>query len=191
MLTFSQTIVPKVGATLAKPGGDHVGDPKFNLGFTVGVAVNVPLGSGSFSLQPELSFVQKGWKYDETGYSSKTRLDYLELPVLIKATFGEATKFYINVGPSLGLGLDGKFEIEYKNGSIKEDYDVEFGEGDDAETTYFKKTDFGLQFGGGVLVAEKVMIDIRYSLGLSSLSNDRKATNNVLQLTLGIPLNVK
>ncbi len=187
MFTFSQTIIPKLGATLAKPGGEYVKDSKFNSGFTVGVAVNVPIGSGSFSLQPELSFVQKGGKYNETNYSSKTRLDYLELPVLAKATFGEATKFYINVGPSLGLGLDGKVERDYMNGFVKEEDDVDFGEGDDA----FKKTDFGLQFGGGILIADKVMVDIRYGLGLSSLINDYKVTNNVLQFTLGIPLNVK
>ena len=76
ILTFSQTIIPKLGATFAKSGGEYVKGSKFNSGFTVGVAVNVPIGSGSFSLQPELSFVQKGWEIQRNQLlvKNKTRL---------------------------------------------------------------------------------------------------------------------
>ncbi len=188
--TFSQALIPKAGVTLSKFGGEDVEDAKFNLGFTLGLGFNLPVGDGPISVQPELNFVQKGTKAEEDGESAKMTLNYLEVPVLIKATFGEATKFYVNAGPSLGLGLGGK--LKASEGPISAEVDVKFGDGDDDEVVYIeKKTDFGLQLGGGVIIAEKVMIDLRYGLGLSSLFEDGKVKNNVLQFTVGIPLNLK
>lgn len=189
-LSFSQTLIPKAGLAMAKLGGSDVEDQKFNLGFTLGMGFNLPLGSGPLSIQPELNFIQKGSKANIDIYSSKLKLNYLEVPVLVKATFGETTKFYFNAGPSIALGLGGK--LKATEGSITEEVDVKFGDGEDEEALYVeKKTDFGLQFGGGVVIAEKIMIDIRYGAGLSSLFEDEKVKNNVLQFTVGVPLNLK
>jgi hypothetical protein len=179
---------------MAKLGGSDVEDQKFNLGFTLGMGFNLPVGSGPISIQPELNFIQKGSKTNldifGTTYSSKLKLNYLEVPVLVKATFGSTTKFYFNAGPSIALGLGGKMKVT--EGSTSEEADVKFGEGEDEETLYVeKKTDFGLQFGGGVIIAEKVMIDLRFGAGLSSLFEDETVKNNVLQFTVGIPLNLK
>lgn len=188
--TFSQTLIPKAGVTLSKFGGSDVEDAKFNLGFTLGLGFNLPVGNGPISVQPELNFAQKGTKGDEDGSTAKLKLNYLEVPVLVKATFGEATKFYVNAGPSIGLGLGGKIKVS--EGSFSGEADVKFGDGDDEEVFYIeKKTDFGLQLGGGVIIAEKIMIDLRYGLGLSSLYEDGKVKNNVLQFTVGVPLNLK
>lgn len=182
---FSQTIIPKAGVTLSKFGGSDIEDAKFNLGFTLGVGFNFPIGEGAFSLQPELNFIQKGAKYEEGDYSEKLKLNYLEIPILAKATFGEVTKFYVNVGPSLGYGLNGKVKV--KEGSLEEDFDVNFGdEVDEIE----KRMDVGLQLGAGVIIAEKIMIDLRYGLGLTSLNEESKVKNNVLQFTVGVPLSI-
>ena len=82
--------------------------------------------------------------------------------------------------------------MKAKIGSTTESVDVKFGDGEDEETLYVeKKTDFGLQFGGGVIIAEKVMIDLRYGAGLSTLFEDESVKNNVLQFTVGIPINLK
>lgn len=198
IVTFSQTIIPKVGATFSKFGGDDVEDAKFNFGFTLGAGVNFPLGSGPISLQPELNFIQKGSKAAEKNsefeLTQKTKLSYLEIPILVKASFGETTKFHINAGPSIGLGLGGKSKGEFKSafGTESLDSDIKFGDGNDEDYTYIEnRTDFGLQFGGGVVIANKVMIDIRYGLGLSSLVDDYKVKNNVLQFALGFPFNLK
>lgn len=187
---FSQSIIPKAGVTLSKWGGDDLEDIKFNVGFTVGVGFNFPLGTGPISLQPELNFIQKGWKAEDGDATAKAKLNYLEIPILVKATFGEATKFYLNAGPSIGLGFGGKLKAE--EGSLSEEVDVKFGDGDDEDALYIeKRTDVGLQLGGGVIVAEKVMIDLRYGLGLTSLFEDATIKNNVLQFTIGIPLGLK
>jgi len=189
-VTFSQTLIPKAGATFSKLGGSDVEDQKFNVGFTLGLGFNLPVGAGPLSIQPELNFIQKGSKSEFGDITSKLKLSYIEVPVLVKATFGTATKFYFNAGPSLGIGMGGKFK--QTQGSNSAEADVKFGDGDDDEVMYVeKKTDFGLQFGGGVLIADKIMIDIRYGLGLSTLESDVTIKNNSLQFTVGVPLNLK
>jgi hypothetical protein len=188
--SYGQTIIPKVGLTLATLGGDDAGDEaKSKAGFTVGVALNMPLGDGMFSLQPELNYIQKGVKYEEGDFKETLSLGYLEVPVLAKVTFGEATKFYFNAGPSVGFGLGGKYKIE-EDGE-KEEADVKFGDDKNDGKFYIQKgTDIGLQLGGGVIIAEKVMIDLRYGLGLTDLEDDSSIKNNVFQLTVGIPLSI-
>jgi opacity protein-like surface antigen len=187
--TFSQTIIPKVGATLSNWGGDDIDGTDAKLGLTLGVGFNFPLATGPISLQPELNFAQKGWKASEGDASVKVTINYIEIPVLIKASFGEATKFYLNAGPSLAIGLGGK--IKAKDGSMEESVKIKFGDVGEEDAMYIeKKTDIGLQMGAGVLVAEKVMIDVRYGLGLSSLYKDGTVKNNVIHFTVGFPLNL-
>ncbi|MBT1710183.1 outer membrane beta-barrel protein [Fulvivirgaceae bacterium PWU5] len=194
--SYGQTIIPKAGITLSTFGGDDAGDDtKSKIGFTLGAGLNLPLGDGMFSLQPELNYVQKGAKAEyvdedfNEDVTEKLTLGYLEIPVLVKVTFGEATKFYVNAGPSVGFGLGGKYKVEV--GDESEDVDVKFGDGDDEDKYYIEKgTDIGLQLGAGVIVAEKVMIDIRYGLGLTDLYDDVSMKNNVFQFTVGIPLSI-
>ena len=191
---FSQSIIPKAGVSLAKVGGSDVEDAKFNLGFTLGCGFNLPLGTGPISVQPELNYIQKGFKsemdFDGTVLDTRWKVGYLELPVLVKASFGEATKFYLNAGPSIAMGLGGKMKV--KSNGMSVDVDIKFGDNDFSEDAVYieKRMDFGVQFGGGVIIAEKVMIDVRYGLGLSSLYEDVTVTNNTLQFTVGVPLNL-
>jgi hypothetical protein len=193
-LTFGQTLIPKAGATFSKFGGSDEKNQKFNVGFTLGMGFNLPLGAGPFSIQPELNFIQKGSEDNvtvvTTNYTTKFKLNYLEVPVLLKASFGAATKIHINAGPSIAVGLGGK--VKATQGSDSAEFNVKFGEGDDAKTLYYdNKMDFGLQFGGGVTIAEIIMLDIRYGAGLSTLIENASVKNNVLQFTVGVPINLK
>jgi hypothetical protein len=188
--SYGQTIIPKVGVTLSKWGGDDVEDAKFKAGFTIGAGLNMPLGDGMFSLQPELNYIQKGSKWEEGDASEKYTVNYLEVPVLAKVTFGEATKFYVNAGPSVAFGLGGK--AKWEEGDESGETDIKFGDEDESSDDYYieKGTDISFQIGAGVIVAEKVMIDVRYGLGLTDLYDDGSVKNNVLQFTVGIPLSI-
>lgn len=188
--SYGQTIIPKVGLTLSKWSGDDVDDAKFKPGFTIGAGLNMPLGSGMISLQPEINYIQKGGKFEEGDFSDKYTVNYLEVPVLVKATFGEGTKFYVNAGPSVAFGLGGK--NKWEEGDEEGESDIKFGDEDENSDDFYieKGTDIGLQLGAGVIIAEKVMIDVRYGLGLTDLYDDSSVKNNVLQFTVGIPLSI-
>lgn len=204
LYTSAQTIIPKVGVTSSKIAFEEDTDEmKSVVGFTLGVALNFPL-SDAISLQPELNFIQKGQKLtaSDGGLDVKIteKLNYIEIPVLVKAAFGEGTQFFLNAGPSIGFGLGGKYKIAAKGTLLGSPVDeeesgkIEFGSGDDEEVVYYDNSlDVGLQLGFGVLIAEKISIDARYGLGLTNLMDKVgdeaiKSQNRVLQFTVGFPL---
>lgn len=164
-------IIPKAGINIATQS--MKGDKKAKVGFQGGVGINFLTGLSGFSVQPELNFISKGASFKTTSGREKLNLNYLELPVLAKYSFGPV---YLNAGPSLGLRL---------------------GQGDKEKATYgaMKKLDFGLQMGGGVAIAAglgKIILDARYVLGLTNISDVKGVNikNRGVQVSVGyaIPL---
>lgn len=222
LISRGQTIIPKAGLSYSNLSNSH---GKFKLGFSGGVGFNFPV-KHNFSIQPELSFIQKGTriKYNSkekfrkevffTSVDNKLAINYLEIPVLAKFTFASQNKFQVVAGPSLGVGLGGRFKGYYHyvktfdggvifSGSAKYDGTIEFrkysGEDVGYEQGYIRhRLDIGIQMGAGVVLAEKIMIDLRYGVGLINLAQpgdgvDGGGTtkNSSLQLTVGIPLSLK
>ncbi len=207
------TIIPKAGFTLSKIAFDDTEGMKPKIGLNLGVGANMVL-SDVFSVQPELQFIQKGYAFKESEssfgikaeYKERVSINYLEIPLLFKASFGsDDLKFFLNAGPSIGFGLGGKGKVEFSlsgqdmNESDDEEFKVRFGDIDESneEVTYFdNRIDVGIQLGGGILIANKVVIDIRYGLGMSNLvdeqgnltAEDVKSKNRVFQFTVGMPL---
>lgn len=211
--THAQTIIPKVGMTLSTLDGetidqtDYFDSYKYTPGFAFGVGYRIGFGE-LISLQPELLFIQKGWK-NEYGfddglgyferYTETVKLNYLELPILLRIALGpDNFKIHINAGTSIGFGINGKYDAEYKYGypgsisSIPSDGDIKFEEEPEAyegpDQFIPNRIEFGAQIGGGVTLFNKVMIDVRYGLGLTDLSDDEKSKNRVLQFTVGVPI---
>src|SRR5687768_6795668 len=116
----AQTLIPKAGLTHSHIAAEYDDGQRLNPGLVVGVAFNFP-ASEVFSVQPEISFIQKGRKSSYSGdmfigtYSSESKIsmNYIEMPVLVNATFGESTKFFFTAGPSFGIGLGGKYETKF------------------------------------------------------------------------------
>jgi hypothetical protein len=203
----AQTITPKIGMSLAKVNAEDNTGNKSKPGLSLGVAFTQPIG-GIFSFQPELLFIQKGSKLDyqesEPGFyeidlKGHIIINYLEVPLLLRADFptnNDAIKVYLNAGPSFAIGLSGKtnldlyLEFDGEVIEIKDSGKVKFGdepnnyEGTDA---YIKRFDLGAQLGGGVIIKEKFMIDLRYGIGLIDIYDGEKSKNNVFQFTVGMP----
>ncbi|RAV99129.1 porin family protein [Pseudochryseolinea flava] len=210
----AQTLIPRVGLTLSKIHSDLSLGEKPAAGLMVGVGYAINL-SNALAIQPEISFVQKGAKgevddfieFEGTSVSiaNRTRLDYLELPVLLKFTVGsEKIKMHYIGGPALAMCIGGKAEtrqtMKTPNGSNTESetYGIKFGDVDpeDEENAYIKsRFDFGFQIGTGITIMEKVQIEFRYSHSFVNLASqsefverESKATNRVLQFSVGIPI---
>jgi hypothetical protein len=208
MVSYSQTLIPKIGGTLSNVAFDKdVKNPntdyKNKAGLMFGLAVEIPL-KGKISLQPELLFQQKGVKTESTGdysFKSTVTLNYLELPVLVKLNFN---KFYVNVGPSISYGIGGRYQDKYvfSGQTTKTSGSVIFGKEPanyNSDNAYVDKVlDFGLQIGGGFKVARYLIIDVRYGLGFTNITNKEtangiikdRANNHSLQLSLGFPISL-
>jgi hypothetical protein len=209
------TIIPKVGATFSNVAlKEEMEGQKSITGLTLGAGFNYALSSdGFFSIQPEILYTQKGFR-TETFKTDETKnrdyqLNYLEIPVLAKISFGgETFKGYLNAGPSLGYGLGGKYlKKDIKSGVTKtEESSIIFDkepEGYEGKDMYLdNQLDFGLQFGGGLgvkLGPGSVLLDLRYGMGMTNLldptpnqaaSDSHKSQNRVMAVTIGyaIPL---
>lgn len=183
---FSQGIKlsfgPEAGINIASFTGTP--DPQSNSRTGLIVGANMEIGFNKyFSVQPGLRFVMKGSSASVTGGTITDKLNYLEIPALLKVNFAlTEVNPYIMAGPVLAISLSAN-EDQTPTGGTTTTTDV---------SNNVSGTDFCMMFGGGVgfKVTHKVdlYVQVGYSLGLSNiLKNTTTATlkNNGIQITAG------
>ncbi len=194
----AQTLIPKVGGTFSTfaasddiTGGE---DFEFKAGLTLGAGFEIGIND-AFAIQPELLFQQKGGMQKDDDVKVTFNLNYIELPVMFKYKF---SNFYVNAGPYAAFGLGGKAKVKPTGSGAEISVDIKFDDEPTDEDAYYldNALDFGVQIGGGVVVMEKFVIDLRYGHGLGNLYDkeddfDNKFQNRSIQLSVGyrIPLN--
>jgi hypothetical protein len=194
---------------------DNLDNP-FQIGFNFGLAADFYVGE-MFSLYTELMYTNKGESYEGTGTANdpvvgqvdvreetEVTLNYLELPVLARFKFGDMSKFYLNIGPTVGYWLGGNVEYEFERGDDTEsiESDIEFKDRDEINTNGSQggfvlanedvnRLEIGAAIGTGVMLGEKFNIDLRYTMGLTSIhenagwDQDDSWKNNVLSFSIG------
>lgn len=207
IIAKAQTLIPKFGAAVSTISYNQLAadglDVQNKIGIVGGVGLEFMLG-GKMALQPELLFHQKGWKSSITDtdfnmtQQSTVTINYLEIPILVKVKFGS---FYVNAGPSVALGLGGKYTLK-ESGTYNGTFDWNIKFGNTLNTSDYEKVDavyinnnidVGLQVGGGYVVANKIMIDLRYGFGLTNIMDkndlkDNKSKLRSFQVTVGVPI---
>jgi hypothetical protein len=96
---------------------------RYWTGAQAGLFVELPL-TENLSFQPGLQYIEKGFRVKEgfdfnigaipvpIGAEAITRLQYIEMPLLMKYTFGESIiKPYVFAGPHLSYAMDGKVDL--------------------------------------------------------------------------------
>ncbi|MBB6501342.1 porin family protein [Pedobacter cryoconitis] len=164
-------LIPKAGLSFSKQAISNMDGEKTKVGFTAGLGANFRIAKSAFSIQPELNYVSAGTKIKNV--STSYNLNYLELPVLAKYSFGPV---YVNAGPSVGMALGGMKKMEsFYQASVQ-------------------RFNFGIQMGGGVAIPVgkgSVLIDARYALGLTDVNKGPATAKNrgfVTTIGYAIPL---
>lgn len=209
-LCAQTTLTPKFGVSVYDFKSDNQENVSNVVGITGGVSLSLTL-SETLSLQPELVYIQKGasYKFEEPigdGILETREIDlkvnYLELPVLIKATFGPKNyRFFVNGGPTFSYGLGGKtsYSLRWTFGDEivldeSAEGDVNWGdypEESEVQEVYFKnRFDVGAQFGGGITFFNKVSLDVRYTIHFIKLDDEAQPQNRGLQVTVGMPISI-
>lgn len=139
-------------------------DPDLSLssktGMMVGGFVEVPL-SPVIYITGEVFYIQKGAELSLLGFDSKFKLDYLEIPILLKAKF-DAQGFtpFVFAGPNFGINVSSEIEASYGG----------FGGSADIKD-WVESLDMAIDFGAGgeipVAPTTSLVVSIRYSLGLT------------------------
>ncbi|MFI3306442.1 MAG: porin family protein [Rikenellaceae bacterium] len=184
----------KVGLNLANLSGYETGDDEKNksrLGFAVGVTGEYSL-SDKMSVSAELLYSAQGDKitYEDSGdidgysYSEegkeKYNLSYLNIPILYG--YKVMDKLTVKAGIQLGFLLSAKnvekYECTFDGETEKydEEYDIKSG---------CNSIDFAIPVGVAYDLTEKIAVDLRYNIGMSSIYDGYTSKNNVLQLSVG------
>ena len=172
---------------------------KSKIGYKVGLAAEYSFVE-ALSLQTGVLLSNKGAKYEieESGnsYKGKNSLNYMEIPLNLAFKFNN---FQVHAGPYVGFGLSGKSEYEGTSGgnSVSEESTIKFKNNItesnlddlDADATYMRRTDVGLNLGVGYRFGS-VLVTATYSKGLSNLyptyegddDDDDKVTNKGISL---------
>jgi len=150
---------------------------------TLGVQVGMSFQAGitpRVSLVSELYFIMKGGQLNAnnplTTYKTILRFYELELPVLARFHFGH---FYVNAGPSIACNLYGTRKMEGSSAALS------FNNSSQA----FKRMDAGIQIGAGYRFKVKqksLALDIRYTNGLTNISNGQEMYNRYLNISLHV-----
>jgi hypothetical protein len=130
--------------------------PESKIGLDLAIIASIPIGGGLFMIQPELHWMQKGYKIPSpiSGQDTTTTLEYIEVPLLARINFGGSIRLYVFAGPSFGWLIGGKYNPE--NGLDP--------------TDYLEETEVSGVVGLGVGLAN-LEVDVRYMAGLSDVSS--------------------
>lgn len=162
----------KAGANISWLNGD-ADLPKPVPGFHAGGFVEIKI-SDKFSIQPEILFSTQGGKvqvFENYGYSYYSEkqtisLGYLNIPILAKYYITKG--FSIEAGPQTGINLYARKKFDYYSdrGVITQ----VSGNLDVKETV--KALDFGLALGVSYYLNEKLFLQARYVVGLTSVHKE-------------------
>jgi hypothetical protein len=155
-------------------------DPTHYTGFAGGISYRIGLIAG-LALQPELMYIQKGAIYEDPNNKITMKLQYLDIPVLVKFNFPiPVVSPYIEGGVSYGMPFSAKEKDEQITNGMT-------GASSETNIKHVTKSDFSIVFGAGVDLLF-LDLDARYVLGQKKLSDvsDAKIFNQGFILTAGL-----
>ena len=165
----------KAGVSLANITGDGTSNTKNLVGATAGLMADFGFND-LISFHPELLYSQKGVKYEASGLTSKVRLSYLDVPLLLRV---KTQGLFFEAGPQVGFLLAQKNEVTLSG----------YGSSSNSSSDNTRKVDVGYIAGIGYQLPQGLEFGLRYNGGISDLSdqtvNDHKQRNSVFQLQVG------
>jgi len=169
-------------------------DGKAIVGITAGLLADVSL-SGNFSFQPALNLTQKGTKdqQDVGGITEKVQLHGYHAELLLNCLYNapsNAGNFFIGAGPSVSIGLFGKWKDSF-GGDVQTE-NVKFGNSDEDD---LKSLDLGANVLAGFCFPNGLLIAANFNQGLNNLfsgsSGGATLKSHYFGIRLGFLLNKK
>lgn len=155
----------KGGYNMSNLYTEDVDDQNVLSGFNVGLFATLPISS-SLAIQPELNYTTKGAELQYDNFfaqgTAKFRLNYVEVPVLIKANLTK--NFNVHFGPYAAFLIDSKITNEGQDGNINFEESIDK---DDLNTV-----DVGVAAGVG-FDFDTFGIGARYNYGLTTVGKER------------------
>jgi len=165
------------GINIATVRGDDVEDVDSRTAGFFGGFVEYPF-TPVVSIQPEFLYTMKGASDTYNGYKVTVKLNYVEIPVLLRVNIPTESnvKPFLVAGPGIGFKVSSKSEVNSHEEDIED----------------VKGTDFGFIFGGGIgfpVGSYMMSVAARYELGLTSVDDseyEEDVKNGVISIGAGL-----
>ncbi|MCR5887651.1 PorT family protein [Hymenobacter sp. J193] len=185
----------KGGANYSNLSGDLVNENRFQnkWGAHGGIMANISFTDDGFlSIQPEVLYSQKGFKFDESElfgivkYQGSRTYNYIDVPVLVKIN---ADGFFFEAGPQYSYLLKVKDETERSfNGGLSY---AKYSGTEDLDDV--NRSEIGYAAGLGYQSTAGFLVGIRYNGSFTDFAKDgytgdadvRNARNSVFQASIG------
>lgn len=183
----------KAGSNLSNLSGNLANEDTYRnkYGFHGGLMLNI--GTKLLSLQPEVLYSQKGFKYDDgqvtrggvtMQYQGDRTYNYLDIPVLVKL---RVAGLYVEAGPQYGYLLNIKDNSSYSvNGGTNTTFIAT------QSLDHVNRHEIGYAAGLGFESASGLVLGIRYNGSFTDFADNTysdpdisNARNSVFQLSLG------
>ncbi|WP_242693446.1 porin family protein [Sabulibacter ruber] len=189
----------KGGLNYSNLSGDLKDEERFNnkVGFNAGVYFNAPVIGDFFSIQPEVLYSNKGYKFDdkvettllgeEYRYEGSANFNYIDVPVLARIKAGG---LFFEAGPQVSYLLS----VNDKTKTFRNGEEVDRNVSEKSKSGY---SDFevGYAAGLGFATANGFSLGLRYNGAFTDLTDDtpargdfKDARHSLFQLQLGFPL---
>ena len=186
----------KGGVNRAVLSGNVGDDAEYQTSYHAGIFYQAKI-LGPISLQPELLYSMQGAQArsllrDQSLEEFDTKLHYLTLPVLVKATIGPV---FVEAGPQFSYLVssqdEGRTQVNLTSSSPGEYLDFNRTSGDD-----YKKGDLGVALGAGINLPLGLAIGGRFTTSLNNIGdyrnisgvNDPELKNRVFQAYVSFQL---
>ena len=199
----SATVGVRVGANISNLSGDLRDEDLFEnkVGLHAGAIFNFPIVEDFFSIQPELLYSVKGFKYNEEkeslsgsllGYKitreGKVNYTYIDLPILAKIKAGP---LYFEAGPQASylLSVNNKTKTYY-NGELQS------SSSDEKSKAGLSEFEIGYAAGIGFASSNGISVGVRYNGSLKDFVEEdvnfqgdvTNARHSVFMITLGLTI---
>lgn len=161
------------GVNFANISGDDTDEFDSRTGIQLGFLAEFGL-TDMLALRPELNFSMQGAEISEPGFEGKIKLNYLNIPVMLKIDVADG--FFFEAGPQIGFLMSAKEEFEGEGESGEEDIKDEV-----------KDLDFGGNLGLGYELDSGLFFNARYNIGFADISESEpeKNQNSVISIAVG------
>lgn len=134
------------------------------VGLQFGGVATIPF-TDAVQLRTGAIYNQKGGTIDFLGGDITLAIDYLEVPLDFAFMLGDGG-FALSAGPYFAFLMNSKLKFDGESEGIDN----------------MKATDIGLNFGASFTIQESMIIDARYGMGLTNLSDDSTLADDYVEL---------
>lgn len=190
----------KAGANLSNLSGSLTNQDKYKnkFGFEGGVLLNAGIVEDLLSIQPEVLFSQKGYKYGDNSYTvagntlkylGNRTYNYLDVPVLLKV---KAAGLFFEAGPQYSYLLSVR-----DNSAVTSNGSPVTSSASSRNLDNVNRNEIGYAAGLGFEAASGVFLDVRYNGSFTDFAKNgyqgtdqdlKNARNSVFQASLGFLL---